>query len=383
MFPIAASHRKEDRRDGILSTAAFLVLAIGVILTLGLRLAPARLWIFMFGSRFVAAGGHNLPFLLFLYAATTTVYALCVVFIAYEMSYKIANTGWVQLAFCGVLIAGMYRFHSSLEQVIRVQLIMMTLLLAAVAVPFVVNWIKLKGGEDELDLARIKELHIVRRASEDEVIAAFLKNDFLSPEFEEYQQTLGDIVEAPNLQAGGENALRRALLFIRHGALWRELPKSTQWFEVEISRTNLEQIRVFPRAQWRKLARGNFALPKIVRLLADGGHQSGAEQAFLAKIQDLRTQVGQGTVGGSVLLIGRSESGPFTVLDGNHRLAAATLVSPKLFENFRFYCGLSPRMDECCWYETNTATLLRYATNLLRHVVHDPEAELERLLQNS
>ena len=70
------------------------------------------------------------------------------------------------------------------------------------------------------------------------------------------------------------------------------------------------------------------------------------------------------------------------LLDPAYRLAAVMLVSPKSFAKFRFYCGLSPRMAECCWYETNTATLLRYATNLLRHLVHDPEAELERLLQN-
>ena len=384
MFPIAAaSRRQQDRRHGILTTAVALVFVIGVLLTLFLRLAPAWLWILMFGSRFVAAGGHNLPFLLFLYAATTTVYALSVVFIAYEMSYKIANTGWVQLAFCGILIAGMYRFHSSLEQVIRVQFIMMTILLVAVVVPFAVDWIRLRGQEQEPDPEVWGGLRIIRRASEDEVIAAFLKNDFQNPEFADYQQTLGEIVANPNLGSSDENALRRALFFIRHGSLWRELPKGTEWFEIEVTQTDLNQIRVFPRAQWRKLARGNFALPKIARALAAGGKRNGAEEAFLVKIQNLCAQVREETVGGAILLIGRNESGPFTVLDGNHRVAAATLVSPKSFDHFRFYCGLSARMDRCCWYETNTATLFRYATNMVRHLVHDPEAELERLLQNS
>ncbi len=381
--PRDEDRRYEDRRHGILTTAALLVFGIGAILTLMLRLAPARLWTLIFGARFVAASGHALPFLLSLYAATTTVYALCVVFIAYEMSYKIANTGWVQLAFCGVLIAGMYRFHSSLEEVIQVQLVMMVLLLIAVAVPFVVSWIGLNSAEQNAGVAVLGELRILRRASEDEVIAAFLKNDFQNPQFQDYQESLGEIVASPDLSETAENALRRALLFIRHGALWRELPKGTEWFEVEIAQANLEDIRVFPRAQWRKVAQGDFALPKIVRALASGARHTGAEETFLAKIEDLCAQVRQQTVGGAVLLIGRDESGPFTVLDGNHRLAAATLVSPKSFGRFRFFCGLSPRMAECCWYETNTATLFRYATNLVRHLIHDPEAELERLLQNS
>ena len=60
---------------------------------------------------------------------------------------------------------------------------------------------------------------------------------------------------------------------------------------------------------------------------------------------------------------------------------AATLTAPEDIQKFRFLCGLSPRMTQCCWYRTNVATLFRYGTNLLTHAVHDPEAELARLLQ--
>jgi hypothetical protein len=40
-------------------------------------------------------------------------------------------------------------------------------------------------------------------------------------------------------------------------------------------------------------------------------------------------------------------------------------------------------MTNCCWYETNFATLCRYATNLLRHLAHDPQSEVARLLERS
>jgi len=86
---------------------------------------------------------------------------------------------------------------------------------------------------------------------------------------------------------------------------------------------------------------------------------------------------------GAVLLIGLSESESLTILDGNHRLVAATLTSPESLHKFRFLCGLSPRMTECCWYRTNVATLFRYGTNLITQAIHDPEAELARLLQRS
>jgi hypothetical protein len=105
-----------------------------------------------------------------------------------------------------------------------------------------------------------------------------------------------------------------------------------------------------------------------------------SEGAFLSKIAALRDGLRQNIDPGAVLLIGLNESEPFTVLDGNHRLVAAILKSPETVLRFRFLCGLSPKMTECCWYRTNVATLFRYGTNLLTHVVHDPAAELARLL---
>ena len=97
------------------------------------------IWTTFFGSGFGIAGKYDLPYLLSLYAVTTIVYTLSVVMITYEMSYKIANTSWVQLAFSGVVIAGICEFHSSLRQVIMVQLILMIGLLISVALPFLIS----------------------------------------------------------------------------------------------------------------------------------------------------------------------------------------------------------------------------------------------------
>jgi len=83
-----------------------------------------------------------------------------------------------------------------------------------------------------------------------------------------------------------------------------------------------------------------------------------------------------------VILIGLNEKEPLTVLDGNHRLVAATLASPSVLNKLRFLCGLSPRMTECCWYNTNFMTLFRYGRNTIARLLRNPEAELERLLQN-
>ena len=379
MFPLVAGTRDEERKGHrVLLTSLLLVLGIGSSLALGLRLAPAGMWTAFFGPQFAILGKYGLPYLLALYAATTVVYSLSVVVIAYEMSYKIANTSWVQLAFSGVVVAGICRVHSSLQQVIWIQLVLMVVLLIVVAVPFVLN--SLKGVKQALPIPVPHAIRLIRRVSEDEVIAEFLKTDFTDSAFEDYHETLRGLVTTPHLNDPRENARRRALLFIRHFALWRELPAGTEWFEVEIRTADLAQIRVFPRAQWRKLARGDFSITRIAERLRRFRSHNVSEGAFLSKIAALRDGLRQNIDPGAVLLIGLNESEPFTVLDGNHRLVAAILKSPETVLRIRFLCGLSPRMTECCWYRTNVATLFRYGTNLLTHVVHDPAAELARLL---
>jgi O-antigen/teichoic acid export membrane protein len=382
MFPIVAETRSRTQREDydVLGTSLLLVFAICLVFVVALSLAPGEIWTWLFGSQFSTAGGAGFSYLLVLYAISTGIYALCVVIIAYEMSRKIANTGWVQLVVSGAVIAGIYVFHSSLTQVIWVQIVTMIFLLLCVAIPFVVTWARRHGDTERLAFPGFIRLR--RRASEDEVIAEFLKNDSQCPEFQEYQETVARLVTAPSLQNSDENAVRRALLFVRHGALWRELPESTEWFEAEIRSADLHRIRVFPRAQWRKLAVGDFSITQVAQRIVDERYRDRTPEAFRAKIEYLRDHLQEDdtAVAGAVLLIGLSQSGPFTILDGNHRLLAAMLATPEAVDRLRFFCGLSPRMAQCCWYQTNVSTLLRYARNMVRHFVHDPEQDLVRLL---
>ena len=161
--------------------------------------------------------------------------------------------------------------------------------------------------------------------------------------------------------------------------MWRELPADTQWFEVEIGSADLAGIRVFPRAQWRKVSQGSFFLHDIVTQIRTNSAEHPDDE-FFAKLHRLTLEQ---AVNPSVLLIGIDDNEPLTILDGNHRIASAMLVDPStVLKRFRFLCGFSPRMTECCWYQTNAMTLWRYAKNLVRYIPHDPEADVGRLLQS-
>jgi O-antigen/teichoic acid export membrane protein len=381
MFPLVAGTPDAERKDPrIIATSLLLVFSIGSVLALGLRITPAGIWTTFLGSGFEIAGKYNIPFLLALYAFTTIVYSLSVVIISFQMSYKIANTSWVQLAFSGVVIAGICRFHSSLQEVIFVQLVLMVALLVFVAAPFLMS--SLMTPESLSPVQSVRPIRLIRRVAENEVIAEFLKSDFHCSTFQEYQDSMRELVARPNLDDEGENSKRRALLFLRHLALWKEIPVGTDWYEVEINESHLGRIRAFPRAQWRKLARGDFSITQIVKGMRTRQRQVGS--AFLSKIAAIGDQLLQEDPGfRAIILIGLNESELLTVLDGNHRLAAAMLSSPNRLEKLTFFCGLSPRMTECCWYNTNLVTLLRYGRNVLTHIMRNPTTEFARLLQNA
>lgn len=382
MFPIAAqTHNRKKDDHGVLGLTMLIVFSICVIFIVSLRVAPSWIWLRLFGARFGTIGGADFRHLLILYALSTAVYSLSVVLIAYEMSRKIANTGWFQLLVGGAVVVGIYLFHSSLAQVIWVQVSMMALLVACVSIPYLVTLFR-SGDKEEKPIVP-GFVRMRRPVTENEVIAEFLKTDFHAPEFIQYQSALHDLVVAPDLEHEGQNKVRRALFNVRHRSLWKQLPTDTEWYEAEVGANDLERIRVFPRAQWRRFAAGDFDLTQVAHRIVDEHYRSGASASFLAKIDDLRDHLNEEYAAGAVLLIGLDERGPFTILDGNHRLVAAMQTPSPALNKFRFFCGLSPKMEQCCWFRTNVATLTRYGRHRMWHYTHDAEKELHRVLQHS
>ena len=98
----------------------------------------------------------------------------------------------------------------------------------------------------------------LRRLTEAEIIAEFLRGEFFQKEYEADRDRFASLVEHPNLTDARENEIRRILLFRRRDTMWWELPEDRQWWEIEFEPEDVEQVSIFPRAHWRKIARGNF-----------------------------------------------------------------------------------------------------------------------------
>jgi hypothetical protein len=220
----------------------------------------------------------------------------------------------------------------------------------------------------------------LRRVTEAEVISEFLKNEFYQEEFHHDREQFETLVLSADTSDEEANALRRALLFRRRGHMWREIPSDTTWCEVEIEPSDLRRIRVFPRAQWRRVADGSFLLKDIAdRIRRQRFH--GKTRDFIARVQALSYKLRDGDDRSAVLLIGLDDLQPVTILEGNHRLTAALLSSGDILQSrFTVFCGCSPHMSECCWYQTNLGNLWRYAQNRARNLFYDRDADVERLM---
>jgi O-antigen/teichoic acid export membrane protein len=131
MFPISAAKNPNEKTGSVLGTPLVMVSLMTAAFVALLWWAPKFLIVTIFGAQFLQASS-----LFGLYAAATGLYALSVVLMTYEMSRRIANTGWLQLIVSGVMVLGIAIFHDTLRQVIVVQIVLMILLLGAVSLPF-------------------------------------------------------------------------------------------------------------------------------------------------------------------------------------------------------------------------------------------------------
>jgi len=376
MFPVSVRQSVEKKDTSLLMISLGLVLAVLAVLIGGLLLMPNFLWRVLYGAQFNLEGYGRIAVLVVLYAVTSGIYALSSVVIAYEISRKIANTSWIQLAFSGAVIAGIDFFHADLFQVVMVQLILMSVLLVTVVALFAASFAQ---GPETARFSR--NIRYLRPLSEDEVIADFLASEFHHAEFAQYREAFKSLVYKPNCDDPRENSLRRSLLFLRRGAMWRELPSDTRWFEVEMTSGDIDNIQVFPRAQWRRVAHGSFGLAETVERIRSGP-RSGLDRDFFSKLHSLSPLVRRNMVSRAVLLIGTDKDAPLTILDGNHRITTAMLIDPSAaLKQFRLICGFSRRMTQCCWYKTNLATLSRYGANLLWHMFYDPKRELAGFME--
>jgi hypothetical protein len=375
MFPVSASHMHRRGGRSVFYAGLLLVGTVTSAFIAGVALAPQAVWTMLLGKAFLL-GTASFSTLLTEYAVMTGIYCIAVVIMMYEISRRIGTAAWVQLGASILLIGAIWRYHNSLSQVILVQVFVMCALLVVVTAP-------LFRDRDESEPAPVtsEPLRCLRPVLEEEIVAEFLRGEFYHSEFDPYRRDFKHLVEQADLDRPHENFIRRALLFRRRGRLWRELPADTEWWEIELTSRDLARLRLFPRNEWRRFAGGGFSLTEMMGRI--GAELAGGQQSrFLTKLGAIGSDLRTNDVPDAVLLIGIDEHHPLTIIEGNHRMAAAMLTIPEsAHRRFRFYCGLSPNMNLCCWHRTDLRSLTRYARHTIRYMFHDGDFFIARSLR--
>jgi hypothetical protein len=214
----------------------------------------------------------------------------------------------------------------------------------------------------------------LRRITEAEVIADFLQGEFFHKEYDADRERFNRLVCQPALLDENENALRRALLFRRRNTMWWELPEDRQWWEIEFEPTDVDRVSVFPRAHWRKLARGNFSARNVAERVRRELESRGGDE-FTRKMAAICSGAANRERKGLIIFLGLDETHPVTLLEGNHRFIASLLAPDRdLLAGARMVGVFSPQMEKCCWYKTNFRTLFRCLKNRIQHYWNrDPE----------
>jgi hypothetical protein len=213
----------------------------------------------------------------------------------------------------------------------------------------------------------------IRRVSEDEAIAIFLKGEFHYPEFDRDRERFASVVNDSAGSGRGEAEMRKRLLYRRRGHVWRELPADTQWWQVEVDTEDVRKMNVFTRRHWPRMNPNDHSVAAFAEGMRSS-HVSRIPSDEVTKILSLQQKMTQGYRGHEdILLVGVDERQPATILEGNNRIIAAYLADPGTIPSrFRFFLGISLSMSKCIFYRHTPGNFRSYLWHRLVHATLYP-----------
>jgi hypothetical protein len=195
----------------------------------------------------------------------------------------------------------------------------------------------------------------IRDASEDEMIAIFLRTELSSVRFRQklelhIQQEKIDtrIVQEPDWHNAAENVLRRKLLGAYRGYgqnrdYFPDFPAQVRWEWVGLSRQELERVRYINWEYWLDLTDGT-------RMAIDGARNALAGKVVYDVSSDrlvsLAIALRQGARFPPLILVAKDIGAPLVVMEGHARLTAYLIALECIPTELEVIIGYSEQMTE-------------------------------------
>lgn len=191
-------------------------------------------------------------------------------------------------------------------------------------------------------------MRLLERVADDEMIAAFLQAEIDSERFgRDVRSCLRpfgrgvSILRTPDTTNSVENGIRREILasfrgYGRNAYLFPGFPANVIWWRAHLSVTYLLEVSYCTHPEWTGLSGGTRKVTDGAAAVRDGDESENARL-----IRAIAAAIERGKPQAPLILVGKTESGPFVALEGHKRLTAYALTTEFIPSGVDVFVGLS------------------------------------------
>jgi hypothetical protein len=195
-------------------------------------------------------------------------------------------------------------------------------------------------------------MKILSLSNENQIILKWLISELyrVKPNLDQYEINL---IEKANLNNSLENDRRKTLLFYKFGriAIWKEIPKISEWLEVEIEEVDIDRLYILPVYDWYLDTGRSFKLiDTIENLSPDRGYKfENIPRQQILHYEKITNMIRNPPtdLNGVVIITSNIEKGLYTIIDGTHR--SSVLAKKGRLVHLRAYIGIAPNLSNCIW----------------------------------
>ena len=127
--------------------------------------------------------------------------------------------------------------------------------------------------------------------------------------------------------------------------IWGRLPDGMCWFRCRIEPQDIPLCYVIGSEDWQE----KFGSYRLLDIAEAYGEAADDNDRHKSHIQAMRQSLGEGWGGGTLILVASDGTGPFVLIDGNHRAVAMQLHGS--LAGRECFVGFHHRLaDDFVWY---------------------------------
>lgn len=193
-------------------------------------------------------------------------------------------------------------------------------------------------------------MKILKKISENEMIAEFLKGEIKSKRFGkditgalEKEKKSKNIIIGPNLNNKRENTFRKKLLFKVRKEFFEGFPADIRWYEAIIQKQELKKVKYIDFSYWNKLSDETRLPIRAAKNVKAGIKIFDVSNKGFFEIQ---SEIKKGKKMPLMIFIAQNKKSQIVILEGHARLTAYFLNEKYIPKEMKIIIGYSGKLTE-------------------------------------